>query len=166
MNEFVTLIPSVSRRSFFRAGMAAAAGFYLEPMLQPINVYATEKTELRGAAESCIFIFLNGGASQLDTFDLKEGRWTPPDFDVRKIKPDISLPYGLFPNLSGQVDKLAFVRSIEAWESAHARAQYYVQVGHSFSPARRKEMPSIGAVIAYEMRTRRKASDFLPRLSR
>jgi hypothetical protein len=57
---------------------------------------------------------------------------------------------------------LAFVRSIEAWESAHARAQYYLQVGHSFSPARRKEMPSIGAVIAYEMQTRRRQSDFLP----
>jgi Protein of unknown function (DUF1501) len=54
------------------------------------------------------------------------------------------------------------VRSLEAWESAHARAQYYLQVGHSFSPARRKEMPAIGAVIAYEMQARRKQTDFLP----
>lgn len=61
-----------------------------------------------------------------------------------------------------ELDQLAFVRSVEAWESAHARAQYYLQVGHSFSPARRKEMPSVGAVIAYEMQAKRKESDFLP----
>ena len=156
------VIPTVSRRGFFRTGMAGVSAFYLEPMLRPVNVYATEKARLRGAAEYCIFIFLNGGASQLDTFDLKEGRWTPSDFKVTTVKPGIVLPVGLFPNLAAQVDQLAFVRSVEAWESAHARAQYYLQVGHGFSPARRKEMPSIGAVIAYEMQAKRKDSDFLP----
>ncbi|HWB97120.1 MAG TPA: DUF1501 domain-containing protein [Bryobacteraceae bacterium] len=131
-------------------------------MLRPVNVYATESVKLRGAAEFCIFIFLNGGASQIDTFDLKEGAWTPPDFAVRSVKPGIRLPSALFPELLGHMDELAIVRSLQAWESAHARAQYYLQVGHSFSPARRKEMPAIGAVIAYEMQARRKESDFLP----
>ena len=36
-----------------------------------------------------------------------------------------------------------------------------MQVGHAFSPARQKEMPSVGAVVAYESLRRRKASDFL-----
>src|SRR5690349_17716657 len=128
-------IPQVSRRSFFRAGLAAASGFYLEPLLRPVNVYAGEGVHLRGAADHCIYIFLNGGASQIDTSDLKEGGWTPPDFAVRKLKSGISLPSGLFPNLAEKMDELAVVRSLEAWESAHARAQYYLQVGHSFSPA-------------------------------
>jgi hypothetical protein len=155
-------VPTVSRRALFRTGMASASAFYLEPLFKPVNVYASEKLKLRGAAEYCIFIFLNGGASQLDSFDIKEGRWTPPDFQVKTVKPGIVLPVGLFPNLATHVDELAFVRSVEAWESAHARAQYYLQVGHGFSPARRKEMPSMGAVIAYEMQAKRKATDFLP----
>ena len=142
MNGTLGPLPVVTRRNFFRAGMATASGLFLEPLARPVNVFATEKVKLRGAAEYCIFIFLNGGASQLDSFDLKEGHWTPPDFDVRTIKPGIVLPYGLFPNLSAQVEDVAIVRSIEAWESAHARAQYYVQVGHSFSPARRREISS------------------------
>jgi len=37
-----------------------------------------------------------------------------------------------------------------------------MQVGHPFSPARQKEVPSIGAVVAYEFLNRRGASDFLP----
>jgi hypothetical protein len=162
MKDNGTYMPQVTRRSFFRVGMAAVSGFYLEPVLRPFNMLSSEKIKVRGTADYCIFIFLNGGASQLDTFDLKEGRWTPPDFDVRTIKPGIVMPYGLFPNLAQGVDKLAIVRSIEAWESAHARAQYYLQVGHSFSAARRKEMPAIGAVVASEFQSRRKDTDFLP----
>src|SRR5262249_8336316 len=90
------------------------------------------------------------------------GKWTPPDFDVRSVKPDIRLPYGLFPQLSGQLHHLVIARSVEAWESAHSRAQYYLQVGHPFSPARRNEMPAVGAVTASELELHRKPSDFLP----
>jgi len=31
--------------------------------------------------------------SQLDSFDLKEGKWTPPDFDVRTVKPGVRYAY-------------------------------------------------------------------------
>jgi hypothetical protein len=37
-----------------------------------------------------------------------------------------------------------------------------MQVGHPFSPARRNEMPALGAVIASEFASRRQESDFLP----
>ena len=138
------------------------SGYWLLPMLRPVNAVAKENVTPRGGAEYCIFLFLNGGASQLDSFDVKEGKWTPPDFDVRTVKPGIRLPYSLFPNLSGSLDHLVIARSVEAWESAHSRAQYYMQVGHPFSPARRNEMPALGAVIATELAGRRKDSDFLP----
>lgn len=138
------------------------SGYWLLPMLRPVNVVAKDSVTPRGGAECCIFLFLNGGASQLDSFDVKEGKWTPPDFDVRTVRPGIRLPYSLFPNLSGNLDHLVIARSVEAWESAHSRAQYYMQVGHPFSPARRNEMPALGAVIASEFAGRRKDSDFLP----
>ena len=155
-------VPSLTRRHFFRAGMATGAGFWLLPMLRPANVMAKENVSPRGGAEYCIFLFLNGGASQLDSFDIKEGKWTPPDFDVRTVKPGLRLPFSLFPQLTTQLDRLVIARSVEAWESAHSRAQYYMQVGHPFSPARRNEMPALGAVIASEFASRRKESDFLP----
>ncbi len=155
-------IPTLTRRQLFRSGTVTASGFWLLPLLRPVNVAATENVTPMGGAECCIFLFLNGGASQLDSFDLKEGKWTPPDFDVRTVKPGIRMPYGLFPQLCGQLDHLVIARSVEAWESAHSRAQYYMQVGHPFSPARRNEMPALGAVIASEFAAHRKDSDFLP----
>ncbi|HKW99650.1 MAG TPA: DUF1501 domain-containing protein [Bryobacteraceae bacterium] len=162
MTRDIPNVPSLTRRHFFRTGSVTVAGYWLAPMIRPLNVMAKENVTLRGGAEYCIFLFLNGGASQLDSFDIKEGKWTPPDFDVRTVKPGIRLPYSLFPQLSGQLDHLVIARSVEAWESAHSRAQYYMQVGHPFSPARRNEMPAMGAVIASEFAPRRKDSDFLP----
>jgi len=157
-----TYIPTLSRRLFLKRGLASVSGFYLLPTLRPSNVQAQERVKLRGGAENCIFLFLTGGASQLDTFDIKEGRWTPPEFDIRTIKPGIVLPFGLFPKLSERIDQLAIMRSVAAWESSHPRAQYYLQAGHPPSPARQRDIPSIGAVVAYEFDSRRTPTDFLP----
>jgi hypothetical protein len=96
----------------------------------------------------------------VDTFDVKEGRWQPQDWDIRTIKPGIRMPYRLFPKLSERMDDLAIVRSLRAWENEHIRAQYYLQVAHSPSPSRMKEIPSLGSVIAYE--SARRDRDFLP----
>ena len=116
----------------------------------------------RGTAEHCIFVNLAGGASHVDTFDVKEGRWLPADFDVRTVKPGIRMPFGLFPMLSAQIGRLALVRSMQAWENEHIRAQFYLQVAHSPSPSRLKEMPSLGCVIASEFAPRRRETDYLP----
>lgn len=159
---YLTDRPTLQRRSFCRIGMATMTGFGLMPMIRPLKVEASEKVTPRGAAEYCIFLFLNGGAPQLDTWDLKEGRWTPSDFDVRTVKPGILWPYGQFPKLAGMLDRVAIARSTAAWENAHARAQYYLQVGHIFSPPRANEMPSVGAVVASELASRRRTADFLP----
>ena len=158
----LTSKPLLTRRWFLRNGLASLSGYHLLPMLRPLNVRAEGKPNLKSTAEHCIFVFLNGGASQLDTFDLKEGRWTPQDYQVRPVKPGILWPFGQFPRLATHIDRIAIARSVQAWESSHPRGAYYMQVGHSFSPARQKEMPSVGAVVAYEFLQRRKSSDFLP----
>jgi hypothetical protein len=51
---------------------------------------------------------------------------------------------------------------MEAWDSVHLRAQYYLQSAHLFNPALQKELPPLGSVIAYEYATRRRATDTLP----
>ena len=90
-----TSVPSLTRRQFFQVGTVGVWGFYLQPFLQPLNVYANEGVQPRGTAEYCLFLNLSGGASHVDSFDIKEGRWTPPDFDIRTVKPGI--PHALRP---------------------------------------------------------------------
>src|SRR6266702_3969364 len=102
-------LPKLSRRQFFQVGGVGISGFFLEPLARPINVWAKEKARPRGTAEFCIFLNLAGGASHVDTFDIKEGRWMPPNFDVRTVKPGVQMPYGLFPKLSDRIGQLVLV---------------------------------------------------------
>jgi hypothetical protein len=155
-------VPELSRRDFLRFGGLGVAGYSLLPMLQPLNVQAKEKSSPRGGAEICIFIFLQGAPAQMDTFDAKEGTGTPDDFDFRTIKQGLLWPMGTMPMLGKRTDKFAIVRSMEFWDNEHGRGTYYVQAGRPFSPARVKEIPSIGSVVAYESLSQRKDSDFLP----
>jgi hypothetical protein len=161
-DKLMTSVPTLARRDFFRIGATTFAGFHLLPMLAPLQVKAQDKVTPRGSADFCIFLFLVGGPPQLDTFDVKEGKWTPQDFDIRTISPEIKMPVGLFPKLSTKMNHLLLARSVEAWESVHERGQYYIQAGRAFSAARVKEVPSVGSLVAYEYLSRRRDSDFLP----
>ncbi len=154
--------PTLTRRQLLQIGTVTLSGFDLLPVLRPLNVTAQEGVKPRGTADYGLFVFLQGGASHLDTFDIKEGRWTPPDFDIRQLKPDIRWPMGLFPKLGQRIDRVAIGRSLETWETEHGRATYYLHVAHPISPARVREMPCLGAVVAYEFREKRKATDYMP----
>lgn len=158
----LSFIPKLGRREFFKIGATSFMGFRLLPIISPLRAATNETVSPRGTAEFCIFLFLAGGPPQLDTFDIKEGRWTPDDFGIRKLSPELSMPVGLFPHLSTQLHHLAIVRSGETWEAVHERGQYYIQVGRAFSPARVAELPSVGSLVAYEFQSRKKDSDYLP----
>ena len=155
-------IPRLTRREFCRVGAVSVVGGSLLPMVGSLRAPAESKVEPRGGADCVIVLNLVGGPSQMDTFDVKELKPTPEDLDIRTTKLGYRWPHGLLPSLGGMLDDLLVVRSMAAWETLHNLAQYYLQVGHPFNPARVREMPSIGSVIAYELLSKAKESDFLP----
>lgn len=162
MSKWLHDVPTLTRRNLLRVGAVAISGFDLMPMLRPLNATVKEKVKPRGTAEYCLYVFLQGGCSHVDSFDLKEGKWTPPDFEVKQVAQGVKMPVGLFPKLSRDFKKIAILRSLETWETEHERAIYYMHAAHGFSPARVKEIPSVGAIVAYESSGKRKATDFLP----
>ena len=125
-------------------------------------MHAQSKVTPRGSARFVIFVMLEGGQSHVDSWDLKEGKWTPQNFDIREIAPGVKWPMALFPQLAKQRERYSLIRSMEAWDSVHFRAQYYVQSGHMMNPALQKELPPIGTVVAYESAARRQPTDTLP----
>jgi hypothetical protein len=157
-----TVFPVLSRRKLLQVGAVTITGGTLLPMAGGLKAAATGQAQPRGSADCVIFLNLVGGPSQMDTFDAKEYRFTPPDLDIRQHKLGIKWPYGLLGKTAEVLDDVAIVRSMAAWETFHNLAQYYLQVGHQFNAARAKELPSIGSVIAYEMLSKARQSDFLP----
>ena len=154
-------IPSLTRRELMRIGGISLVGGFLNSF-HPINVRAGQKVQPVGAARQVLFLNIDGGMSQVDTLDAKEGAWTPGYFEVRSFANDLRLPVGIMPNLPGVLDKLTVVRSMSAWDVVHGRAQYYIQTGHPLNLALSKEVPAIGAVVCHELAAQRKASDSLP----
>ena len=114
---------------FFRHMATALGGYFLMPT-RPMETVARASVTTRGTAKNVIFIMMAGAPSHVDTFDLKEGSWTPATFNPTSYD-DIRFPQGLLPNLAAQIDSLVFVRSIVAWAVAHGVGQAWVQLGRN-----------------------------------
>ncbi len=104
----------------------------------------------RGSATTCVFINLVGAPSHVDTFDIKDGPWNPPDARFEQFSGGIVLNTTLFPTIGLHANDLAILRSVRSWEAAHERGQFYVQTAHPANPAFVAETPHIGAVIGLE----------------
>jgi len=152
----------LTRRQMFRLGGVSMTGCWMAPAMAPLNAYSNGGARVRGSARFCLFVMLDGGQSHVDRWDLKEGKWTPEDFDIREVRPGVKWPMALYPGLARQLDRVALVRGMEAWDSVHGRAQYYVQSAHSLNPALQKEVPAVGSVVALETWAQRRPSDILP----
>lgn len=100
-----------------------------------------------GRAKSCILIWLNGGPSHLDTFDLKPG--APAEirgaFKPAKTPLDGLLISEHLPQVARLADRLAFVRSLTSVEGNHDRASCHYQTG--YHPSAAVTYPSVGAVV-------------------
>jgi hypothetical protein len=162
MDPADSMFPVLRRRELIRLGPLSVTGGFLGPLGCLLHAAARESITPRGSADCVVFVNLCGSPSQMDTFDVKEAKWTPEDLDIRTTKLGYRWPYGLMPKLPEVLQHAAVVRSMAAWETLHTLGQFYQQVGHQFNAARAKEMPSIGSVIAYETLTKAKESDFLP----
>src|SRR5260370_33516290 len=104
-----------TRRDILRVGGLTLTGCSL-PLLAPsFNARAEKKVSPRGTAEYCLFLMLEGGASHVDTFDVKESKWQPEDLDFRSVNPDGKLSRNPFPKMAEHLRKGTLVRSLAAW---------------------------------------------------
>lgn len=152
-----------SRRQFLKiAGTTLVASYFVDVTSPRLLADVTSTgVPLQGRARNCIFIFLSGGPSQIDTWDLKEGAWTPKEFTPASYG-DLRFPQGLMPNTANHIEKLAIVRSGLSWAAVHPLAQSWVQIARNPAGATGRIAPHIGAVVSLESQKTRTASEILP----
>ena len=141
--------PQLSRRLLFRHAVSALGGYFLLPS-RPMETVARAAGSTRGTAKNCIFILMAGGPSHVDTFDLKEGSWTP-SFMAPTSYGDVRWPQGIMPKLGEQMDHIALVRSVKSWAAVHQLAQTWVQIGRNPVSGLAKIAPHIGSVVSLEL---------------
>jgi hypothetical protein len=151
--------PHLSRRLLFRHSAAAVSGYFLLPGFNSGTI-ARAGVATKSTAKYCIFILMSGGPSQIDTFDMKVGEWTPKDLDPTDYN-GIKFPRGLMPRLAAQIGDLAFIRSARAWAAVHGLARIWVQIGRNPTAATSRAAPHIGSVVSLELSSQNKDA-FLP----
>jgi len=134
---------AVDRRGFLRLGVGGLFGLMMSRWLDPATAL-TGASE--GRAKACILLWMNGGPSQLETFDPKPG--TPnggPTKAIATRAPGIEISEHL-PRLAEVADRLAIVRSMTSREGNHQRAQYLMHTG--YAPSGSLQHPSLGAWVS------------------
>ncbi len=125
------------------------------------RVWAAENSEspLVSRAKSVLFIFLYGGPSQLETFDMKPEAASTirgPFQTIDSRTPDLRICEHL-PRLAACSDQYCVVRTVNHPQNDH-NGTHFIQTGHPLPPANRgaanvdatdKDWPAFGSVISY-----------------
>lgn len=100
---------------------------------------------------SCILLWMNGGPSQTDTFDMKPGHTNGGPFQpIATSVPGIEICEHL-PQLAQQMQHLAVVRSMSTKEGDHTRASFLMRTG--YLPQGPVHYPTLGAMLSKELGT-------------
>ncbi len=145
----------ITRRDALRVGTASLFGSALGlPQLLRAADGAKPKKDV-----SLIFVFLHGGQSHLDTFDLKPDAPAEfrGDFNPAKTKiPGLQI-CDLLPKVATQVDKFSLVRSFRHHNSDHGPADHYILTGYfptaGFNPSvtPNNQRPCVGSVVSKKL---------------
>lgn len=138
------------RREFLQAGLLAAGGLSLETLLRARAAAGTPRSD-----KGVILLYLHGGPSQLETYDLKP--LAPVEYrsvfePIASRVPGMDL-CELFPRQAALADKIALIRSVHHTMSSHTDGGIEVLTGKT--PTRpdptsqsKSEHPDLGAVAS------------------
>lgn len=143
--------------------------------LTPTNPLMPKAQQIPRKAKHCIFLFMQGGVSQMDSFEYKprlrelHGKPIPSGQSVTgELQGRLSFPHAcvgspfdfkrhgdsgrwlseLFPHLAKRVDDLAFIHGIKTDNQNHGPSTYHVTTGSQFPGS-----PSVGSWIQYGLGT-------------
>src|SRR5262245_44540097 len=123
----------INRRLFFQIAGTGVAGCFVSPidlLAQAGSEYLPAPAMLLNTAKNVIFILLAGAPSQIDTFDFREGPWTPADFKPATIN-GVDFPEGLLPGITRQLSRITIIRSCLSHALVHSLLQTWTQIARS-----------------------------------
>ena len=155
--------PSFTRRHLLSASSAGFGMLALQGLFGAQSPLVTRRTHFPAKAKRVIFLFMQGGPSQVDTFDFKPALSKQHGKPVVKDSPTVfyqspwqfkprgqsgMLVSDLLPNIARHADDLCVINSMHTDHNAHPQAILQMNTG-SFAFTR----PSVGAWCVYGLGT-------------
>jgi len=137
-----------SRRELLGFGLAGALGVSYSGWLPRLAAAAGEAAKKQG--KSCILLWMSGGPSQTDTFDLKPGHANGGPFEeIATAASGVRISEHL-PGVAKQMNDLAIIRSLATKEGEHGLATRLMLTGYPSQQAAVR-YPSLGSLLAKEL---------------
>ena len=122
--------------------IAASSSFFTQSILANAN-------DLKKRNKSAILLWMSGGPSTIDLWDLKPGAATGGIFKPVSTSADGIQICEHLPLMAQQMHHMNIVRSMSTREADHTRGRYYMHTGYVPNP--NIEHPSYGSVISHEL---------------
>ena len=159
MNTRQPYCKGMNRRQALRVGGSGFLGGLSLPLL--LQMQAEAATPKPGKAQACIFLFLQGGPSTIDMWDMKPDAPAEIRGPYKPIKTNVSgIEVGEHCSLSAKVaDKYAILRSHSHNDNGHTTGYHYVMSGYKadFADGTNNRIPnnvlypSIGSIVSREL---------------
>lgn len=137
----------IDRRRFLaRSTMLSALGMSASGWLPAFANEVSAKSDKR---RHCILLWMNGGPSQTDTFDMKPGHANGGEFrEIETEAPGLRFSEHL-PGLARHGKSLAVVRGLSTKEGDHGRGTYLMRTGQR--PQGPVQYPAIGSSLSKQL---------------
>lgn len=136
---------TIHRRNWLQAaglGLLGLTRSGFGSLLQAAEESSSAKKERR----HCVVLWMTGGPTQTDTFDMKPGHANGGEFkEVETSVPGLKFSENL-PKLAKLADQLAIIRSLSTKEGDHGRGTYLMRTGHQ--PQGPIQYPGIGSALS------------------
>jgi hypothetical protein len=138
--------PHLSRRDWLKLSACGALASSVSGWFANLAAAAAAHPARKRA---CILLWMNGGPSQMDTFDLKPGHRNGGPFkEIATAVPGIKISEYL-PKVAARMKDLALIRSMSTKEADHTRASYYLRTG--YQPLSAIQHPTMGSFLSKEL---------------
>lgn len=145
LKPLCTPVEHVSRRTLLKGSLVTGSGTLVPNWGGLVSsVHAAESASKD--QKHCILLWMNGGVSQFETFDMKPGRPTGGVFrPISTCLPGTQV-CELMPNMAQHLDKVSVIRSMRTSQVDHPGGIYLMHTGYQPTPNVR--FPEIGAIAA------------------
>src|SRR5262249_2131607 len=134
------------RREWLKLAAAGVAGFSSSGWIERLAAATANDPQRK---RSCILLWMNGGPSTIDLWDLKSGHANGgPVKEIETSVPGVKISEYL-PKVATQMQHIAILRGMSTKEADHGRATYLMRTG--YIPGGPIHYPSIGALISKEL---------------
>ncbi|TWU20100.1 hypothetical protein Pla52o_46140 [Novipirellula galeiformis] len=153
--------PSGMTRRHFMSHLAGSSAAAAASFTMGSSIYANVD-ELKKKRRSAIMLWMGGGPSTIDMWDMKPAASNGGPFRPISTTGDMQICEHM-PLMAQQMKHMSVVRSMSTREADHERGRYYMHTGYVPNP--NIEHPSYGSVLSHELMDQRPELEIPPFVS-